>query len=157
MTQRGLTLLEVVLSVSLLSGLFLASGQWLKTVAVLGAQAEGPVRWERGARALLQSIHDDIWTGDTTLGDALEPVEVTTHSLLIRTRAGGDDGGPVTHEYEFLPTGSQIRRGDLPRSSPPLLEDVAALALELDAEARTLEVRVDSTAGHRVTRRFWLP
>ena len=59
MSRRGLTLLEVVLSVTLLGALFLASGQWLNAVAVLGSHAEGPVRWERVGHYAVQPTWAD--------------------------------------------------------------------------------------------------
>ena len=58
--RRGMTLVEVLLSVSLLSAILIAALAWTRTSAVLTARASGSLRWEVAAESVLRRIGDEL-------------------------------------------------------------------------------------------------
>ncbi|MCH8151425.1 MAG: hypothetical protein IH830_03515 [Planctomycetes bacterium] len=99
--RRGLTMIELLLAVSLLTPITLAIAAWTQVAARASASAAEPMRWRAAAEAALQLIHDDLVTGDFSgdfssgfsgaqiggRSDQKPRVEVVDGMLRIRTRA----------------------------------------------------------------------
>ena len=64
MRQAGMTLLELVVSLGLLSAMMLVVVSWTQVSGRHLTRAVEPARWERSAAAVLQSIQDDLLIGD---------------------------------------------------------------------------------------------
>jgi prepilin-type N-terminal cleavage/methylation domain-containing protein len=98
MRHRGMTMIELILSLSLLSGLMVISASWMRTaVRDVPAHAQ-PVREQACINAVFDQITRDCRTGDFTTQNDNQPRVVTSNdSLQIRTRSPGL--GPVLHIY----------------------------------------------------------
>ena len=114
--RRGLTMVELLLAVSLLTPITLAIAAWTQVAARASASAAEPMRWRAAAEAALQLIHDDLVTGDFAEGPT-DPssheshVEVDDGSLRIRTRAVGSEViiGPSLHRYILDALSGELR------------------------------------------------
>lgn len=156
--RRGLTLIETLLSVALLSALVIAAGSWLRLAGHAASELALEAKWRSAAAAALQLIADDLESGNPGESDR---VECESDLLAIRTR----DGGPVQSEYA-------LGRGTLTRRLIPMREATGSGATparllvgdatEFEAvieEAEfedILRVRIASTHGDIAERRFVL-
>lgn len=98
MTRRGMTILELLLALVLLSGLTIACVSWTTGSARALHQQGGDARWRAGAENALQLIDDALRT-EPLPGDRRERwrIATTPDALQIRTRAvAGAGTGEVT-------------------------------------------------------------
>src|SRR5262245_45979586 len=102
MRTRGLTLIEILVAVGLMSLVMIAAASWIQTTTRASSEFATPARWEVAAQAVLALIHDDICTGDFEShrqakdGIRLERARVNDGRLSIMTRGHGE---PCTHEF----------------------------------------------------------
>ncbi|MCK4872013.1 MAG: hypothetical protein KAS72_04735 [Phycisphaerales bacterium] len=146
---RAMTLLELLVALTLLSGVTLAATTWTTFSLRSGAEIGRRVRWEQGAAAVLELIHDDVAAGDLLMTDR---ISVQRRVLLLHTRAGA---GTTVRCYELhhgclilterSPTGARLRRSII-------LGDVDSFAVELNERAGVLIVRIGGVS--EMTRRF---
>lgn len=166
--RRGLTMVELLLALSLLTGIMVAIASWTQVTARASTAVAGPLHWRSAARAVLQLIHDDLVSGDFGEPKGRRPnqkarVEVVGDVLRIRTRLVGlrDHAGPVAHEYRFEASSGEVRLGQRSgqgRSSTRLLLDqVHAWQATFDDENRVLTVTITSTGGTTAKRSYILP
>ena len=167
MRRHGLTMIEVLVALGLLSALVLTLTSWIQTTARAGALAE-PMRWRVAAEAVLQLIHDDLMTGDFQSEQprrrSRQPrVMVENGSLRIDTRASvsGGGGGPTVHHYALNAFTGELTRthgAKLGRKATRLLLDKVDTWLCAQDEERTmLTVIITSDAGQSVQRSYLLP
>ena len=165
--RRGLTMIEVLVALGLLSALVLTLTSWIQTTARASTLAE-PLRWRVAAEAVLQLIHDDLMTGDFLTEQQRrrnrQPrVMVENGSLRIRTRAvqGGDETGPTVHRYELDALTSELGRTNEPkrgrRTARLLLDDVDSFNCRIDEERTILTVSITFGAGQSIRRSYLLP
>lgn len=171
--RRGLTMVELLLAVSLLTPITLAIAAWTQVAARASASAAEPMRWRAAAEAALQLIHDDLVTGDFSEGPT-DPssheshVEVVDGMLRIRTRATpgswtapGNVTGPATHGYIFDAYSGELRlrqrKAHGEQSIRPLLNRVRRWQCEIDHEHNLLTIAVTSIQGRNVARSYVLP
>ena len=155
---RGMTLVELLLALSLLSALFLASAWWLREGADIRAAAEPALRWETSAHALLQRIHDDVVTGDFARTQRKPHVEVTAPNVLrVRARKTTRSEREDVHEYAFSRARSAVLRRRRLAPDVALLQDVREFGCGIDAETNILTVRIRSADGRQAARRYALP
>ena len=165
--RRGLTMIEVLVALGLLSALVLTLTSWIATTARAGALAE-PMRWRVAAEAVLQLIHDDLTTGDFLSEQqrrrSRHPrVMVENSSLRIDTRASssGGGGGPTIHRYELDTRTSELGRTNEPKggrhTTRLLLDDVRNWNCRIDEERTMLTVSITSDAGQSIQRSYPLP
>jgi prepilin-type N-terminal cleavage/methylation domain-containing protein len=162
MRRRGLTMVEMLMALLLLSAIVMANASWTSIAGRLGAHAD----W--AAQAVIEQvfarIHDDLVTGDfgpphphshSREKDRFR-VRVQDGTLEIDTRAGHTSiyrFDPLAHVLERVTRGGQ--------ALPPrrLMGDIDSFACSIDDEKRplvvTLEVRTPAAASY--TRRFALP
>ena len=95
---RGLTLVEVLVSLSLLSSLMLVASWWVVEFARNAFPLEERLRWESCAREVLCRIAEDAQIGDLAPSETSK-VEIEDGHLRIWTRVAGADGGAVLHDY----------------------------------------------------------
>ena len=176
--RRGLTMVELLLAVSLLTPITLAIAAWTQVAARASAVAAEPMRWRAAAEAALQLIHDDLVTGDFAGGfsgpqsggrsDQKPRVEVVDGTLRIRTRATpgswtapGGVTGPATHSYIFDAFSGELRlrqrtaHGE--QRTRPLLDRVRQWQCEIDQEHNLLTIVITSIQGRNVARSYVLP
>ncbi len=85
MIRRGLTLLEMLLAISLLSGLVLVSVAWTSSVARAGVVEQDRSNWTSAAHAVLQLIGEDMTCGDL----ALRPLDEDGEPEWLESSEGG--------------------------------------------------------------------
>ncbi len=159
---RGLTLVELLLTLGLLGSLSLALAAWTTTTSRLAGKITPEVRWRAAAAATLRQIGDDLFSGDIPSGEELR-VAVKDGRLTIRTRAL--QGGPAEHAFVFDPTPRTLdlieavfREAREPeRAVHRLLRDVSDWEATLDAEKEQLEVVVTGPEGLSAKRAWSLP
>ncbi|HKX46051.1 MAG TPA: prepilin-type N-terminal cleavage/methylation domain-containing protein [Planctomycetota bacterium] len=143
MTPRsGMTLVEVAVSLALLSTLFAASSWWIAEAG--RAQAEEPaLAWERSAEALLLDLDRRLREGDEP--DASGRVMVEGEELRILGR--GERWTAIEyHEHErAVAVDDAIALGD-----------VAEARFELDEDVGELHVFVVGTRGRAIERTWRL-
>ncbi len=165
--RRGLTMIEVLVALGLLSALVFTLTSWIQTTARAGALAE-PVRWRVAAEAVLQLIHDDLMTGDFLTEQqrrrSRQPrVMVENGSLRIRTRAvqPGDETGPTIHRYELDILISELGRTNEAKgrrhTTRLLLDDVGSFNCRIDEEHTMLNVSITSGSRQSIQRSYPLP
>ena len=165
--RRGLTMIEVLVALGLLSALVLTLTSWIQTTARAAALAE-PVRWHVAAEAVLQLIHDDLMTGDFLTEQQKrrrrQPrVMVENGSLRIDTRASssGGGGGPTFHHYALDAFTGELTRTHGPKlgrkTTRLLLDKVTTWLCAQDEERTMLTVSITSGAGRSIQRSYLLP
>jgi prepilin-type N-terminal cleavage/methylation domain-containing protein len=151
--RRGLTIIETLAALALLSGLAVAGTAWMALSMRAAEDVGADVRWRAAANATLQLIHDDLRKG-AVLGRP--PVRVQADRLFIPTR---HEGRPVEREYALDTSAGKLLitdrdvTGSLSRRV--LLGDVTRLDLGLDRASGALLVRIHSKDS--VQRRFLIP
>jgi prepilin-type N-terminal cleavage/methylation domain-containing protein len=166
--RRGLTMIELLVALSLLSIVMVAVATWTQVTARAAQSAAGPMRWRAAAETLLTLIHDDLVSGD--LGDARRPggrgqarVEAIDGTLRIETRAVGPDRlcGPVAHRYVLDAISGELRlERRIPqgtRTSHLLLDSVREWQGAIDQEEVLLSVSITAKDGTTVARSYLLP
>ncbi len=167
--RRGLTMLELLLALSLLSAIMLATASWTQVAARASADAIYPVRWRAAAEAVLQLIHDDLVTGDFTdtqrgRRNQNARVEVVDGAIRIRTRAVGNTGdvtGLAIHRYAFDAFSGQLQLDQRTvtgeRYTRPLLDHVQEWQCVIDEEQNLLTVTITSSEESVIARSYILP
>ena len=161
MRQQGMTLVEVLVSLGLLSAVMLGVVSWTQVSGRELAAAVEPARWERAAAAVLQSIQDDLLIGDFQAEGAETPrVRIDEGQLVIPTRRGSHPGGPLVREYAFdraagtlvATERTRVERRPDQTAARLLLGDVADWRCSLEDEV--LRVEILSTTGKWLVRRY---
>ena len=159
--KRGLTMVELLLALSLLSVIMLAVASWTQVTANAAASMAGPVRWRAASEAVFQLIHDDLVSGD--FGGGAPRVDVVDGVFRVTTRATGfsDLVGAVTHRYRHRADSRELlleeRVSDGRRRTRVLLDDVSEWRCEIDPEERLLTVMLASGDDLEATRSYPLP
>jgi prepilin-type N-terminal cleavage/methylation domain-containing protein len=169
MTRRGLTMIEMLLAVALLSAVVAAAASWIAVAGRLGTSAAKPQRQRLSMEAAFALIAEDLVTGDFDPPErpSSEPprVRVQPGVLEIDTRAGTTCAyrlDHVTHRLERIER-SASQRSTGAGASRPLLENVGEFTCALDDEKRTLEVTLaiagvqDDAPAELMRRRYRLP
>lgn len=159
--HRGLTLVELLATLSVLTVLSIISVSWMTTILRSQSMATSKTNWSRASIALLDLIGQDILVVDRldTGGRSRSPrVRIADDNLEIRTR---DDHGIVTQSYGYDDETSEVQRRRANerahREQIALLGETAAFTceIELPSELRALPVlrvslvAVDGRAVHR--------
>ena len=172
MTRRGLTILELLLALALLSALCSLLTSWLVTVSKLSAEHGPRLEWQSAALRILDTIEDDLVCGDFETVDRRRPetprievVEPSRLRIVTRSTSTQTPGspGPAIHEYRFdrasgtlfLSISSSAQPGSI--EDRPLTTEVADWIVELDEEERVLVVTIASRHGAELSRRFTWP
>ncbi len=167
MRRRGLTMIEVLVALGLLSALMLTVTSWIQTTVRASTLAE-PMRWRVAAEAVLRLIHDDLMTGDFEAEQQRrrnrQPrVMVENGSLRIVTRASssGGGGGETVHHYALDAFTGELTRTHGPKlgrkTTRLLLGKVDAWLCAQDEQRTVLTVSITSDAGQSIQRSFLLP
>jgi len=170
--SRGLTLVEMLVCLALLSCLMLAVVSWTQAAARSGADLAGPQAWRSAAERVLELIHGDLmsgdWPPDNDSRTKFQPrVTVENGELMIRTR----DGGPVLHRYTFDRSRNVLSRKAQPMERPSTTPHDQQLLLQrvkdwtcvienveepAPAKERRLLVTISGDDGLTITRCFRL-
>jgi len=159
--KRGLTLFELVLSLSLLSAVMVVCLSWVQFAGRSSAQVADPLRWRLAAEQLLSRLEEDALTGDFARpGDTRSRARVfaSDGSLVIRTRSRGEPRGSAHHAYHLGDDRSLVLQADPlgGRSQRPaprtLLTDVARFLFTIDETSRRLKIQVVSMTGATASR-----
>ncbi len=159
---RGLTIVEMLVALGLLSALMLSLAAWTRVAGGMSAGSVEAVRWRQAAETVFVLVHDDLAAGDLTEEDR---VEVKDGVLEISTRptSVGDfrERGPVRHRYvRDAFCGRLDREGRTDREerrTRPLIDDVSKWVCEIDEEHSILRVTITSVTGTTLTRSYPLP
>lgn len=172
MTRRGMTILEVLLSLVLLGALASMLTSWLVTISRASAEHGSRMQWRSAARGALDLIEDDLTTGDFEIGaqgHLAQPqvVVVEPSRLRIRTRSTWTHSpqapGPAIHEYLFDPMAGVLMLSISSNSSAmspwrrSLVTSVTAWEVDSNEEQRILSIRIESSSGEAMSRRFSWP
>ena len=142
MTPRsGMTLVEVAVSMALLSALFLASSWWIAEAGRIRA-AEPALAWERSAEAFRLDVARRLREGDEP--EASGRVEVEGDELRVLGR------GERWTRFEYRRRQNAIAVD----GGATVLGDVADADFELDEEEGDLRLRIAGTHGREVERRW---
>lgn len=155
--NRGLTLIEMLVSIALLSALMTVLTGWLQ-VSLRATQTVGEQgRWEAAARQVLQRIQEDVNTFDWQAETSAGRIRVEAGELLIHTRSKG----AVEHTYVLDPRGRRLRRHvkqqDGSLSTSLLLSRVARWDVALDRDIGLLVVTITGPDSTVCRRSFVLP
>lgn len=163
--KRGLTLIELLLALSLLSAVMVAGAEMIATAARVQSAVITPLQWEAAAGAALQLIHDDILTGDFAAESQprrrkTEPaVQILEGKLHILTRSPAQ--GEARHVFRLDSRTSTLRLmidGKAKHNmATPLLDHIKTFECELNRERSLLTVTLSSTDGQHVSRRYRTP
>jgi hypothetical protein len=158
---RALTLVEVLASLALLSGVAAASVALVQSSGRTAATGARRIAWDRAADAVMASIAADLAiadldpVGDRARGDLrVRVVDRERPSLAIRTRSAA--GQPQVRSY-ILEGDRLLVKSEIAGAAPAdlsigdrqavALGDVATLLVRLDADGGTLQVTIERTSG----------
>lgn len=165
MSRHGLTLVETLLALALVSALMVACVSWATTLARAQSAEGGPISWRAAAERTLDVVDRAI-----TVDDAAPPggsghwrVACEPGVLTLRTRAvlDGDDGRPLVCDTARVTCTDDTLRiayagGDGPGIAPrPMLGEVSVFdvsAVEIDERTIGLRVRLAHSSGETVER-----
>lgn len=164
--RRAMTLIEMLLSLALLTSMVVAATAWVQLASRSGTVAVGPIRWRMAADAFYQFLVDDLRTGDfmTRSGEKrrapreLPQVRLENGELTVTTRFSGI--GALAHRYRFndldhvLIVEQRLASGEVRQR--PLLFEVDEFTCILDEERGFLDVLVVSSDGQELSRKFLL-
>lgn len=163
--QRGMTLIEMLVSLSLLAVLVIVAVSWMtSTLSRQGKDLEQS-RWDRAAYMVLDQIGRDLSQVemiDEARRRGIPRVWIDDEVLSIRTT---DRGEPVTQQYAFDPAEGVVLRSIMgqrvrPVDQPAMLGQVYGVQLELvlPSNERVLPVlRVELRSdGGRILRRAYV-
>lgn len=172
MTRRAFTLIEVVLSLALISSLTIATVSWSSAVIRLRQSTLDRSESTRAYSTFGRLIRADLLNEDAlalTLARRTERLRVGPHSLAVLTR----DGGPVEVMYTFdEPRGliTRVVTGLSQNSSPSepvtVYDHVRSCRFQVDARAdeRWAQLTIAITADGEpeqniqlIVPREWLP
>lgn len=157
--RRALTMIEMLLALSLLTGVMLAVAGWTRVSASLAVDATGPAQRDASVEAVFRLIQDDLLVGDMASNGA---VDIDGQALKIVTRRRGAHSlmGPVTHRYRVDPGRKQLTQQMSGLGSRVtrrvLLHDIRRCRWELDDTGTVLDVTLVATDGREWSRRFRL-
>ena len=164
-SRRGITLVELLATLSLLAILMVVSVSWMTTVLRSQTQSMNQVRWSRASIAVLDLIGQDVLTVDRLDVNARRNsprITVENNILRIRTR---DGRGVGVQRYAIDASSNNIRRqrdGDrLPIGPVALLGETKTLecVIVLSSEERAmpvLKVSIIANDGRDVHRTYIL-
>lgn len=170
---RGVTLVEVLVSLTLLASLATATAAWLTTAAGAARRIEQSLRIEAAMEATLDRIGEDVLIGDFLLdppgasrgsSGRTDRVTISGDDLSVATRGGVGDylGQPVRHIYRFERTADRLVREVVAQESAettsrPLMAELVAFQAQYDPIDQTLHVTLRSTSGITRTRTWSVP
>jgi prepilin-type N-terminal cleavage/methylation domain-containing protein len=166
--ESGMTLLELVLAVALLSSIVTAGGWWMRVATQRATQTHAVLQRESATNSLLEAIGRDFESGDlATDAEKLPKCRVAHGALTVLTRSVTSDIGAVVREYSLRPQSGDVvslerpvddsvERGAAP-SAHIVLGHVRRFDAAIDARSRTLAIELESTDGTLSTRRWKLP
>jgi len=161
-TRRGITLVELLATLSLLTLMSVISVSWMTTVLRSQSRSVVDANWGRASVSVLDLIGWDVLSVDRLDAGSASGVPrmgVEENVLRIRTR---DGSGVGVHQYVFEPaTGNLYRQdGGLKKGRVFLgLVEGFGIELELPSEQRllpVLHVSLIGHDGHRVERTYIL-
>lgn len=161
--RRALTMIEMLLSLSLLSLLMLAVAAWTQTTARASVAYTEPQRWQLAAQAVLQLVHDDLVTGDYQRRQASGAqenarVKIESSTLSITTR---DAGREIVRDYKFDPMRRQLEltctHGQGLQRIRLVLTQVDQWQPVIDEDQHVLSVAIKPLVGEPVARSYLLP
>ena len=92
--NRGMTILELLLALALVSGIAVAALAWTQAAVRTSAATAARLRWESAASATLELIGDLLTSGEELLDRGDEPrVVAWAASLAVRAGPGPDGRG----------------------------------------------------------------
>ncbi|MEW6741427.1 MAG: prepilin-type N-terminal cleavage/methylation domain-containing protein [Planctomycetota bacterium] len=156
MRTRGLTLIELLLALSLLSAILLATFSWTEITGRALADGGRKARWERAAIALLQVIHDDLACGDfleeeREASPTKERISVGEGTLRVVTRTGGL---PIERQYSFVKRDAAVTVEEPGSRARALLGEVASFEVTIDEDASVIDINITSLSGLVRHRRY---
>ena len=99
--RRGLTLVEVLAALVLLTGIMLAAAAWVQASARATAATVPEARTRSAVEAVFRQLHDDLAIGDFDDDKNASPRVVNLHDRIeIRTRVPGHGAVTVTYRLE---------------------------------------------------------
>jgi len=141
--SRGVTLIEMLLAVTLLSGVALVTATWMSVVARSQTEFAPSVRWESAARATLDLITDDLASWDSESRTREPRVRASGETLVIRTRSRTGDS--VTY---------RVKQGRLTRGESVLIGGCDQARFDFDEETGILEVALEPNDGRVMQRSY---
>lgn len=165
MTPRAMTLIELLLALTLLSGLTAVGVTWTVTLSRTAVESDAAAAWTAAAQSALDRVADDLLARDAPAARSQPRVTVAADRLAVLTR----DAGPA--RAAFALDGRRLYRSTAPPDDPRaedrrlLLDRVGAFDLRVDppieaatqnAPAHTLTLVITSDDGTSVQRRFRL-
>ncbi|MEW6747694.1 MAG: prepilin-type N-terminal cleavage/methylation domain-containing protein [Planctomycetota bacterium] len=156
MRTRGLTMIELLLALSLLSAILLATFSWTQITGRALADGGRKARWERAATALLRVIHDDLACGDFLEEEhegspTTERISVAEGTFRVVTRSGGL---PIERQYSFVKGDAAVTLEEPSSRARALLGEVADFVVTMDQDAMVIDVSITSLSGLARHRRY---
>jgi hypothetical protein len=161
-----MTLLEVLLALTLLSALAIASAGLVGLAAGTMAESYGQERWRAAADAALDGVERDAMAGD--FDPATDPGRVTVAqgllAIVTRGTAHDDASGPSAHVYRFDADRGELWRDEREvqgarggprrvRDSRLLLGRVTGWSVVLDAKSGMVGFAIAGPGDQRLERR----
>lgn len=164
-TRRGITLIELLATLSLLTILSIVSVSWMTTVLRSQSRLTSQASWHRASVAVLDLIGQDVLTVDRLdTGGRSNTPRIVVEDNILRIRAR-DHEGLSTQQYSFDEGSSELHRqyqGQRRQADQvALLGDTQAFVCELmlPSEERAmpiLTVSLVANDGREVHRAFIL-
>ncbi len=146
-TLRGLTLVEVVLALSIISAVAASSAAWVQLVAGTALEHRAVQGWLSAAMATLQVIADDLAAGDHSVTEKNPPVVTFEGSTLtIPTRSPASGG--CRAEYRLDAVDGTLYRRIITESGTeenrPVLSELRGWEVALDVDSGVLTIVLES-------------
>ena len=161
MTQRGLTLIELMIALSLCSMLTVAAASWMLTASRTCVEQSQISRWQTAAQAVFALIQHDLAVGDFPPADQADSaalrIEIGDASLRIQTRV---NGAPGTRMYEFNPASGEILshgHGESETRTRLLLQMAERWHCAYDEHLKSLSVSIEGPRGISLHREIPIP
>lgn len=158
MKRRGLTLLELLLAMVLVTGLLLASANLLRVAATIFHAALADHRWESAATGVVNRIADDVMCSDNS-GTSNEPLaRCENGSLYIRTRWTRDGSAPIHQvRYSYDQTTHLLQRAPVGTDEEPVAILGRVSRFRAQVEGRRLSITIESDSGQVAAREVRFP
>ena len=150
--RSGLTLVEVLVSLTLLTGVLAVGSSWIAVSGTMGRDLTESTRRASVFASVLQLIQDDLHAVDPARDDS---VEVRDCALAITTRGRG----PVTRRYRLDASSQMLFVDEMrdERTTSPLARGVGEFIVEAMDDPPRFTVILIGPDGAPTTRTYRLP
>ena len=160
MRRAGMTMVEVLIALAVLSALMAVMASWTKIACTLGVTTGRSSEMRRSVETVFRCLREDLLVGDFRTRDGTDEPRVVAdgHTLLIMTRT--PVRGSTERRYEYEPHAGRLvveESGPDTMGRRGIATGITGFECAIDETQSWLAVSIASADGRAHTQRYRLP